>query len=93
MARKESDYKDKAPSAKNEAVTDYWYHFYSEDLCTLCGNIGWIDTRGVRSAAGVEAGRVNWCICPNGQLIRHQTKLKVPPKGMIHGHLNTEINK
>lgn len=56
--------------AKNEAVTEYWLAFYVDELCTLCGNYGWIDTRGVVSPAGVPVGRLNYCICPNGQTFR-----------------------
>lgn len=58
--------------AKNETVIDYWYEFYADHHCTLCGNSGIIDSRGVKTAAGVEVGRKNWCICPNGQTIRSQ---------------------
>lgn len=56
--------------AENKAVTNYWLEFYCEQLCTLCGNHGIVDTRGVKSPAGVETGRLNWCICPNGQAMR-----------------------
>ena len=37
---------------------------------TTCGNHGWIDTRGTRTPAGKDVGRVNYCICPNGQQLR-----------------------
>lgn len=59
---------------ENEAVTDYWMEHYCGDHCTLCGNSGVIDSRGVRTAAGFEVGRLNWCVCPNGQAIRAQVK-------------------
>ena len=62
----------KKQSAEIKPVTDYWYEFYCLNHCTLCGNSGWLDTRGVRTPAGVETGRVNWCICPNGQAFRKQ---------------------
>lgn len=52
------------------AITEYWLTNYMADHCTLCGNAGWIDSRGVKTAAGVEVGRVNYCICPNGQALR-----------------------
>ena len=55
---------------KHYVVTNYWLDFYCADHCTLCGNWGWIDTRGVRTPAGVPVGRVNYCICPNGQALR-----------------------
>ncbi len=55
-------------------VTAYWLAYYVNDslgLCSLCGNTGWIDTRKTAiSPAGFSAGRVNFCICPNGQAIR-----------------------
>ena len=55
---------------KHFLVTNYWLDYYCTDHCTLCGNRGWIDTRGVRTAAGLDVGRVNYCICPNGQALR-----------------------
>ena len=59
----------------SKAITNYWYAHYCAKFCTLCGNSGKIDTRGVRTAAGVECGRINFCICPNGQRLRqyHET--------------------
>ena len=51
-------------------VTQYWLEYYAGALCTLCGNRGWVDTRGTLSCAGVSVGRVNYCICPNGQHMR-----------------------
>lgn len=55
---------------KHYVVTDYWLTYYATDHCTLCGNTGVLDTRGVRTASGVSVGRRNWCICPNGQAMR-----------------------
>ena len=59
---------------KNNAVEEYWLqHYVNENvrLCSLCGNTGVIDTRGrAMSHAGVDAGRLNDCICPNGQAYR-----------------------
>jgi hypothetical protein len=57
-------------TVNTELITDYWWKFYHAEHCTLCGNSGIIDTRGVRTRAGVEVGRINFCICPNGQLRR-----------------------
>lgn len=57
-------------SPKNKGVTRYWLAFYCEDHCTLCGNTGTIDTTGTITPAGVLVGRVNYCICPNGQTMR-----------------------
>ena len=55
---------------KHYIVTNYWLEYYCADHCTLCGNWGWIDTTGIRTPAGVSVGRVNYCICPNGQTLR-----------------------
>lgn len=60
-----------------KAITDYWYAYYAAQHCTLCGNCGVIDTRGVRTPAGVLVGRLNYCLCPNGQLLRYHD-----PKGL-----------
>lgn len=55
-----------------KVITDYWLAHYAGAHCRLCGNRGVIDSRGVRTAAGVEVGGEFWCICPNGQTLRHQ---------------------
>lgn len=60
------------------AITRYWLMHYVKGHCTLCGNSGIIDSRGVRTAAGVEVGRRNWCICPNGQVLRKGNKGELP---------------
>ena len=61
----------------NQHITDYWLKHYVNgdvDLCSLCGNRGKIDTRDTAvSAAGVNSGRVNFCICPNGQALRERS--------------------
>jgi hypothetical protein len=65
----------KVKNLKEEAkqqITEYWLKFYAKDHCTLCGNHGWIDSRGVSTPAEFQVGRVNWCICPNGQSLRDQ---------------------
>jgi hypothetical protein len=55
----------------NEIVSDYWAKHYAEDHCTLCGNHGVIDTRATAvTPAGYWVGRLNFCICPNGQSLR-----------------------
>ncbi len=60
----------------NKTITRYWLAHYANGisgLCSLCGNSGEIDTRGTAiSGAGINAGRVNFCICPNGQTMRSQ---------------------
>jgi len=58
---------------ENEAVTKYWLENYTANttLCTLCGNTGIIDTCATAiSPAGSNSGRLNYCICPNGQCER-----------------------
>ena len=55
---------------RNETIADYWLKYYAAEHCTLCGNLGYIDSTGVATHAGVRVGRVNWCICPNGQILR-----------------------
>ncbi len=61
-------------SAWNSVVGEYAIIFYSTEwpphICTLCGNSGIVDTRGVTSARGRACGRLNYCICPNGQTLR-----------------------
>lgn len=52
--------------------TDDWHSSYCAEACTLCGNRGWLDTRGVKTMAGVSVGRVNYCICPNGRVMRER---------------------
>jgi hypothetical protein len=58
------------------AMDRYWIDNYvneESNLCSLCGNSGVIDTRSTAiSHAGVEAGRLNYCICPNGRSMRDQ---------------------
>lgn len=65
---------------ESKRITDYWYTHYVNHkvgLCSLCGNSGRIDTRSTAiSAAGVPAGKINYCICPNGQTIRPSPKSK-----------------
>lgn len=62
--------------ARREAITDYWAAHYLNDqvgLCSLCGNSGYLHTTYTAvSAAGVNAGRVNFCLCPNGQALRQR---------------------
>jgi hypothetical protein len=55
---------------KHYLVTNYWLDYYCDSQCTLCGNFGYIDTRGVSTPAGKAVGRINYCICPNGQILR-----------------------
>ena len=67
----EDEYAMKIPKPSyDEHVTEYWLEHYATDVCTLCGNHGVIDTRGVKSPNGIDVGRLNYCICPNGQALR-----------------------
>jgi hypothetical protein len=54
--------------------TEYWAKHYliSGKGCCLCGNIGIIDTTGVRTIEGELVGRKTFCLCPNGQHLRDQ---------------------
>ena len=58
------------PDHEDEWVVEYWLENYVTSHCTLCGNRGVIDSRGVKTPAGVPVGRLNYCICPNGQGLR-----------------------
>jgi hypothetical protein len=64
MAMKEKTIRD--------GVEEYWTRYFvsPEGLCTLCANTGVVDTSGARSMAGVKAGKVQFCICPNGHSLR-----------------------
>jgi len=70
-------------SIKNKAVTNYWHEFYVvEGLCSLCGNSGIVDTTNMPATPkGLNVGRQNFCICPNGQAIR---KYKIKETGNRH---------
>jgi len=60
---------------ENEAVVDYWAEHYLTQHCVLCGNTGFIDTRGrAVTPAGLDVGARVHCICPNGQCIRNIEK-------------------
>lgn len=68
-------------------IDAYWHRHYCTDHCTLCGNSGVIDTRGVTTYAGVEVGRLNWCICPNGRTLRRQLLPGTEPDArFVKGH-------
>jgi hypothetical protein len=61
------------PVVQSEAITEYWLKHYCSGHCTLCGNCGIIDTRGVKTPTGLDVGRLNYCLCPNGQVLRRHT--------------------
>jgi hypothetical protein len=66
----------------SKEITDYWQKYFltEEDagfgpysMCSLCANQGIIDTRETAiSPRGNYLGRLNFCICPNGQVLRKQ---------------------
>lgn len=57
----------------SDAITDYWHKHFADGHCTLCGNWGVIDSRASAvTPAGYRIGRLNFCICPNGQSLRQQ---------------------
>jgi hypothetical protein len=63
-------------------VTEYWLeHYVRLGLCSLCGNTGVVDTRNAVSPVGLRAGRLNWCICPNGQGMRAAAGKPTPEGG------------
>jgi hypothetical protein len=59
----------------DEILTEYWNDNYVNGChCSLCGNSGIIDSRG-RAITGhldqvIDVGRKNYCICPNGRMMR-----------------------
>lgn len=58
-------------------ITDYWLKYYLDKenhVCSLCGNYGIIYTNGIRDPRGIEVGRSNYCICPNGQSLRKNSE-------------------
>jgi len=57
---------------RKSKLTELWLNeFVVNHLCGLCGNHGFIDTRGkVKTPAGVECGSVFYCICPNGRALK-----------------------
>ena len=61
-----------------KVITNYWQEFYiKNNMCSLCGQSGIIDTTGMRSPGGTDCGKRNFCICPNGQAMRLQEGRKV----------------
>lgn len=57
----------------DEQLEDFWLEHYCDNHCTICGNRGVIDSRSTAiTPAGYKVGRLNFCICPNGQSLRKQ---------------------
>jgi hypothetical protein len=57
---------------KKYKKTDIWFEFLGPTgLCGLCGNTGYINTLGhIKDATGTKCGIKQYCICPNGRVIR-----------------------
>lgn len=71
-------------------IGEYWFENYinldvaDHGLCSLCGNRGIVDTRGrAISPRGLDAGRLNYCICPNGQALRIHEAPLVPAETAV----------
>lgn len=60
------------PSIPYINVLDIWLvEFTNKNMCSLCGQSGVIDTRGLKTPAGLEVGKLNFCICPNGRALKN----------------------
>jgi hypothetical protein len=58
--------------APDEREKFEWGEFVVHNMCSLCGQIGIIDTRGIRTPANFECGGLHYCICPNGRALKAQ---------------------
>lgn len=68
-------------------LDEYWITCYvNGGMCSLCGNSGVIDTRGVYTAADIEVGRLNYCLCPNGRKLR---EYEIPPESVRRARVDT----
>jgi len=55
----------------NNEVRIYWEkHYQDSGYCQVCGNWGKINTVGLKAPNGKECGKINYCFCPNGQMLR-----------------------
>jgi len=56
---------------KGDVIKQLWVDEYVNGIhCSLCGNIGVIDTSNATTPNGQIVGRKNFCICPNGRLAK-----------------------
>lgn len=55
-----------------DEADEAWLEFRDRMLCGLCANTGIVNTRGMRSPAGVTCGVRTFCICPNGRAMKQQ---------------------
>jgi hypothetical protein len=53
-----------------------WEEFLVNNMCSLCGQVGIVDTRGIRTPASFECGGLHYCICPNGRALKAQNAPK-----------------
>lgn len=52
---------------------DWLAEFGQKNHCCLCGNWGFIDTRGkVFTPAGFPCGDLVYCVCPNGRAMKRK---------------------
>jgi hypothetical protein len=68
-------------------LSDFWHREFvvfggDYRACGLCGNHGVIDTRGVKTPAGMDAGGLFYCICPNGRALK---KAEVSLEAIVEG--------
>jgi len=49
---------------------EQWLEFNVKNMCSLCGQVGIIDTRGIKTPANFECGGLHYCICPNGRTLK-----------------------
>ena len=56
-----------------KTIKQIWLaEFLNKSVCALCGNSGYVDTRGKINVAGTDFGIKTYCICPNGRSIKKQ---------------------
>ena len=76
----------------NEKVIKYWEKYYTgiDGLCTLCDQTGIINNLIVDSSSRGATMKINYCICPNGQKLRHDNeKLDNLPRRRAIGDVMT----
>jgi hypothetical protein len=77
-------------AALSVAEEGIWLEFCVKDMCSLCGQAGIIDTRGIRTPANFECGGLHYCICPNGRALKakdapKEARLKQARKSVVEG--------
>lgn len=56
---------------------ELWMEFLVRQMCSLCGQSGIIDTRGIKTPANFECGGLHYCICPNGRALKAKNAPKL----------------